>query len=72
MSDLNPKTDLKLARGLVISRVLAARTEEACDQAAGLINEWVNAFPADYEMRSYGSFVLRMSSALRAEAEVVS
>ena len=65
MAEINPKNDLKLARGLVIAKVLAARTPEACDRAAAYLNEWITAFPDDMEMLSYGSMINRMASALK-------
>ena len=58
-------TDLPLARGMVIAKVLSARTLEGCERAGALLEEWLEAFPNDEEMRSYGGFVNRMSSALR-------
>lgn len=66
---VDPKKDLRLARGMVIAKILSARTLEACERANALIEEWTRAFPEDEEVNSYGGFVARMASALRYEAE---
>jgi len=57
---------LPLTRGLVIGKILSARTLEGCERANALIGEWMAAFPDDEEMMSYGSFVARMESAIRS------
>jgi hypothetical protein len=67
--NVDPKKDLKLARGMVIAKILSARTLEACERANALIEEWIAVFPEDEEVASYGGFVARMASALRYEAK---
>lgn len=57
--------DLRLIRGVLIGKVLGARTPEACDRADALIDEWTAAFPGDEEVALYGEFTARMRSALR-------
>jgi hypothetical protein len=56
--------DLPVIRGMIIDRVLSARTLDGCERGEVLVNEWLAAFPEDREMRTYGSFLLRMRSAL--------
>lgn len=67
--NVDPRKDLRLARGMVIGQILAARTLEACERANALIEEWIAAFPEDEEVRSYGGFIARMASAIRSEAK---
>lgn len=69
VSEINPKTDLKLARGMVVAQILSARTLEGCERAAALIEEWAKVFPNDHEILSYGGFVNRMASAIRYSEE---
>lgn len=59
---------LRLIRGVLIGKVLGARTPEACERANALLDEWLAVFPDAVEMASYGGFVARMASALRWEA----
>jgi hypothetical protein len=65
----DPKTDLPLTRGMVIGKILSARTLDGCARADALIGEWMEAHPDDEEVMSYGSFVARMESAIRREAK---
>jgi hypothetical protein len=58
---------LPLTRGMVIGKILSARTLEGCERARALIAEWMAANPNDEEVASYGSFVARMESAIRWE-----
>jgi hypothetical protein len=60
---------MPLTRGMVIAKILSARTLEGCERADALIGEWMKAHPDDEEVMSYGSFVARMESAIRWEAK---
>jgi len=61
----NMAETLPLTRGMVIGKILSARTLEGCERAKALITEWMAAHPDDEEVLSYGSFVARMESAIR-------
>ena len=63
------QTNAPTLRALVRDRVLRANTPEACAEAELLLAEWLAGEPEDWEMRSYGSSLQRMTDALRLIAD---